>query len=529
METKMTTALETLGSQKNKKELDRLYQAYLNEAYNKLDNLLNKSLEEQAQKQYNYMYRAIERGIRQNLPAGTMTQADITRAINMSIGGATITQRLNGHKATLFKNLTTEMQKQIRQGIAEGMSQGDSIDRMTKTIKEQMNTSRYNARRIARTEAHRMREWGNNWAMEDAKKSSDMFDKEWLSTTTDKRTRDTHRRLDGQFADEDGYFHIDGKSAQYPGSFGIASEDIHCRCTMVANFDKSIGSESYINQDNLNNEDWANKPELPGKYNGLSSTLKGQQLAQAAAFIGTLDSTYYPKSVISKLLQSEFTEQNINDKILKEKLRKIYLDFLQKSYADIGIRTEGLASPDNIIENEYLGKQYALIKHIQDKTGVQLRDLTFKPGSNPNAYGTFWSYKNIGYEGTENTHSMRKINISPLVYSHDRDSRYLTARRELIDGWHGRTYPDGDDTLLITTAHEMGHLLDYKLGWASDKVDYDKLYKVSGYSHTDRSESAAEAFTEVIFNPTEEATIMWESMGLKTGGLNNVEYAKILE
>ena len=521
----MTAALEALGAeQKSKKELDRLYKSYLNEAYNKLDILLKQSLEEQARKQYNYMYRAIERGVQQNLPRGTLTSADIRRAINRSIGGYTIGERLSRHKATLFKNLTTEMQKQIRQGIAEGMSQGDSIDRMTKTIKQQMNTSRYNARRIARTEAHRIREWGNNWAMRDAKKVTDMFDKEWLATS-DSRTRDTHRRLNGQFADEKGYFHVDGKTTDYPGNFGIASEDIHCRCTMVANFDKSIGKDDYINQDNLTNEEWANKPDLPAKYTGLSTKLQGDDLNKVLGVINGLNSVYYPKSVISELLQSEFTEKTIDDKLIKERLRTIYLKYLKKSYSDIGINLRRVDRYDNAIENETLGKQYALIKHIQDKTGVQLKELTFLPDSDERTAGYFRYYKNVPYGSNG---YMAQINLTQETYTKSEKARRAQVVKEAKAKWHGRTLPNGDDTVLTSTVHEIGHLLDYSLGWKSNKVDYSDVYYYSDYAKETRKEAAAEAFTEVIFNPTEEATTMWKSMGIKTEGLNDVDYAKIL-
>lgn len=522
----MVAALETLGtSQKNKKELNRLYKVYLNEAYNKLDILIKKSLEEEARNQYNYMYRSLERGIEQNLPQGTLTKQHIQAAINKSIGGMTLTQRLGYHKATLFRDLTATMQKDIRDSIAKRMAQGESIDRMTKHIRAAMNTSRYNARRVVRTEAHRMREWGNNWAMTDAKNTSDMFDKEWLSTR-DGRTREAHKRLNGQFADEKGLFHMDGFSAEYPGNFNVAKMDIHCRCTMVANFDKVLKNpnEDYVNQDNLTSEEWANKPILPGKYNGLSTSLNGSQLAQVLAFIGTLDQAYNPKSVVAGLLQTDFTSKDINDKMVRERFRALYLEYLDKSYKDMGIETKGLSKKTNKIENEALGKQYALIKHISDKTGIQLSELSFEPLRDPRATAAL-SY----FPGDYGPGNYPGMIITPKTYGKTLKDRQAMAKLETEKGWHGRVLPNGDDSLLVSTAHELGHAVDFKHGWVSDRIPYDKVYAESGYALHSRNEAAAEAFTEVIFNPLPESSGMWNSMGIKTEGLQNVKYAKILE
>jgi HK97 family phage portal protein len=58
------------------------------------------------------------------------------------------------------------------------------------------------------------------------------FTKTWLSERDDD-VREHHRAMDGQRADEDGYFtSSNGDKARYPGGFGIASQDINCRCVI---------------------------------------------------------------------------------------------------------------------------------------------------------------------------------------------------------------------------------------------------------------------------------------------------------
>lgn len=56
--------------------------------------------------------------------------------------------------------------------------------------------------------------------------------KEWDSTM-DSRTRDTHVELDGQIRELEEPFEIGGMKAMYPHGFGIASEDINCRCAVL--------------------------------------------------------------------------------------------------------------------------------------------------------------------------------------------------------------------------------------------------------------------------------------------------------
>ena len=57
-------------------------------------------------------------------------------------------------------------------------------------------------------------------------------DRQWASTL-DSRTREEHQKLDGQSRELDEPFDVNGCKAMYPGGFGIASEDINCRCCML--------------------------------------------------------------------------------------------------------------------------------------------------------------------------------------------------------------------------------------------------------------------------------------------------------
>lgn len=52
-------------------------------------------------------------------------------------------------------------------------------------------------------------------------------------STLDGRTRDTHRKLDGQIRELDEPFEVAGMKADAPGYFGNPAEDCNCRCAVL--------------------------------------------------------------------------------------------------------------------------------------------------------------------------------------------------------------------------------------------------------------------------------------------------------
>ena len=80
--------------------------------------------------------------------------------------------------------------------------------------------------RIADTETHR----DTNAGAYDAAVAGGATVKIW-HTMEDDRVRDTHVWLDGVSAPVDGeFYNYKGESTMYPGQWGIAEEDVNCRC-----------------------------------------------------------------------------------------------------------------------------------------------------------------------------------------------------------------------------------------------------------------------------------------------------------
>ena len=83
--------------------------------------------------------------------------------------------------------------------------------------------------RIVETETHRI---ANTSALATAKKAG-ATSKTWL-TMMDDKVRDTHDYLLGvKVGIEDDFITFDGDRAQAPGMFGMAENNVNCRCELV--------------------------------------------------------------------------------------------------------------------------------------------------------------------------------------------------------------------------------------------------------------------------------------------------------
>lgn len=132
------------------------------------------------------------------------------------------------------------LKKRIQNNISRGIAQGSSYADIARNIASGM-VGDYTKMRggalgkaytIARTEGHRIMNEATCDAQKKAKEKGADVVKQWDSTL-DKRTRPSHRILDGQIREIDEPFEINGRTAMHPGGFGIAAEDINCRCAIL--------------------------------------------------------------------------------------------------------------------------------------------------------------------------------------------------------------------------------------------------------------------------------------------------------
>ena len=130
-----------------------------------------------------------------------------------------------GYQVGVLKKAVTS---EISRGIATAMSWSD----IARNIQKRTDVTMNQAYRIARTEGHRVQNQAAYDAQHKAKAAGADVVKQWCATL-DSRTRPHHAQLDGQLRELDEPFEIDGHKALHPGGFGIAAEDINCRCRLL--------------------------------------------------------------------------------------------------------------------------------------------------------------------------------------------------------------------------------------------------------------------------------------------------------
>ena len=122
----------------------------------------------------------------------------------------------------------------IKRIVEAGLLNGDSVDEMARELERDVIFSAKRARTIARTESTKAVNMATDQAYTTAANNGINIRKEWLSSRDDK-VRDTHVELDGQIVNVNEKFVVPstGDSTDTPAGFGIASEDINCRCTLI--------------------------------------------------------------------------------------------------------------------------------------------------------------------------------------------------------------------------------------------------------------------------------------------------------
>ena len=178
---------------------------------------------DQIETQYYYTGYALETSTRAKLGFGLLDKNVIEAAVENPLDNVGFLQRNRDN----HQRLARQMREELTQGLIRGEGFRDTADR----IKNRMDVGATNTMRIVQTENHRAQTQGRLKGYEQAESYGVELKRVWTSTLDD-RTRDTHQNMDGQVADEDGMFDVNGVRAEGPGLTGVAEEDINCRCTV---------------------------------------------------------------------------------------------------------------------------------------------------------------------------------------------------------------------------------------------------------------------------------------------------------
>lgn len=196
-------------SKQTYKGAEKVLETVLSEVYQEGYYLTGYGLEQEAQKYLKYS------GVRPEV---------IVAALNNPISGLTLND--------LMEKNRMEIEYKIRTTVNQGLVKGETYGTMAKNLKETLNGDYKKSMRVVRTEAHRVSEQGKQDSRDHAEASGIVITKTWR-TMEDERVRSTHKHLDGVTINNDERFVSGGGEALYPGDFGIASEDINCRCLIL--------------------------------------------------------------------------------------------------------------------------------------------------------------------------------------------------------------------------------------------------------------------------------------------------------
>jgi uncharacterized protein with gpF-like domain len=166
----------------------------------------------------------IEQELKVQLDFFLMDREAVARAVDMPIRGV----RLDGR----MRQNHSYVRQTIRDEIARGLALGKDYGYMAKKMAERISVGMNRALLIAQTQGHQATQRGRLDAFNRATEAGVEMWNVW-DATLDKRTRASHRALDGQRVRPGENFRSPlGATGPGPGQMGSARENIRCRCSV---------------------------------------------------------------------------------------------------------------------------------------------------------------------------------------------------------------------------------------------------------------------------------------------------------
>lgn len=231
-----------------KKQLEEVYTNLYTHYYSTVDDYLKKCYEDGF---FSTMYSLQKQDVPIIIP---FPQDEVAQMASVASDGIKLSKKIYSDVWAL--------NKVTREEISRGLATGASYIDIANGVEKRSEASFKQAKRIVVTEGHRVQEEVQFKTIMKAKEKGADVVKQWDSTL-DKKTRKTHAELDGQLREVDQPFKIPstGATAQYPGGFGIASEDINCRCVSLqrarwaldkSEVDKMVGDLEGASEEQIN-------------------------------------------------------------------------------------------------------------------------------------------------------------------------------------------------------------------------------------------------------------------------------------
>ncbi len=210
--------------------------------YNRLKNLLEE-IGKEYRKLTGKVITASKHGIASAYSeAAYRTEWAIDQATGIEIAFSKLP--VEGIRAAVYSSATGQVfSKRIRDNseralqllgntITQSLIEGKPYAATARAIRDRFQGGYNDAMRVVRTESHRAMTLGHLESFDMAQEAGVKARKRWVATL-DEWTRDAHRYLDGEYADDDGLFWIGGDSAPGPGLFARPENSINCRCAVI--------------------------------------------------------------------------------------------------------------------------------------------------------------------------------------------------------------------------------------------------------------------------------------------------------
>lgn len=176
---------------------------------------------------YSTFYQAEVKG-RVTIDFPRLDQNVIRLAVKDSVDGISLAERLRSYHIV--------MAERSAENILNGVMLGKSYSDIAREIADEAGVAQRRAMTLVRTEGGRLRTQADLIGQQQAVDMGILLTKRWVSTL-DSKTRSSHQVLDGQVVEHGEKFVSNGYEADGPRLFGIASEDINCRCRLVCDIE----------------------------------------------------------------------------------------------------------------------------------------------------------------------------------------------------------------------------------------------------------------------------------------------------
>jgi len=203
-----------------------------------------------------------------------------------------ITDEKNVSMNKALQNYSMYARKNIQQVLLDGLSLGKSIPSMTNNLKEALGITKDEALQIVRTESMAAINHGNYDSYIKEIKSGVRGKIAWMAAK-DRETRTSHGIMDGQFMQEDGFFHLpNGEKTPFPGWEGLsAAERVNCRCIITLRIEGLEPDLMRTREDGVipympftewaKKKGWTEKDGWPSESDAIKNWAESERLARA--------------------------------------------------------------------------------------------------------------------------------------------------------------------------------------------------------------------------------------------------------